>query len=130
MLNSVLVICAGASLGALLRWVLGTSLNMLFPAIPLGTLLANLIGGYLIGLVLVVFSGLPELSPAWRLFMITGLLGGLTTFSTFSVEVTILIQQNKWLLALTAISLHVLGSLLMTILGVWTATTLKNGWFD
>lgn len=130
MLNSVLVICAGASLGALLRWVLGTSLNMLFPAIPLGTLLANLIGGYLIGLVLVVFSSLPELSPAWRLFMITGLLGGLTTFSTFSVEVTILIQQNKWLLALTAISLHVLGSLLMTILGVWTATTLKNGWFD
>jgi len=126
MLNSVFAICIGASLGALLRWALGASLNTLFPFIPLGTLLANLIGGYLIGLVLVLFSGLPELSPEWRLFLVTGLLGGLTTFSTFSAEVAILIQQGRWTLALAAISLHVLGSLLMTVFGVWTATTLKS----
>src|SRR5690606_33939271 len=117
-LNSVFAICIGASLGALLRWALGASLNTLFPFIPLGTLLANLIGGYLIGLVLVLFSGLPELSPEWRLFLVTGLLGGLTTFSTFSAEVAILIQQGRWTLALAAISLHVLGSLLMTVFGV------------
>lgn len=121
MLNSIFAICIGASLGALLRWSLGILLNALFPPIPLGTLLVNLIGGYLIGLVLSLLSGYPDISPVWRLFLVTGLLGGLTTFSTFSAEVTIMIQQSKLSLALITISLHVLGSLLMTMLGVLTA---------
>jgi fluoride exporter len=84
MLGSVLSISAGASLGALLRWLLAGRLNPLFPSLPLGTLAANLIGGYLVGVAVAIFANMPELSPQARLFVITGFLGGLTTFSTFS----------------------------------------------
>jgi CrcB protein len=126
MLHSILAISAGASAGAVLRWLLGRSLNTLFPAIPPGTLAANLIGGYLIGIAIAVFTGLPNLSPEWRLLIITGFLGGLTTFSTFSAEVVTLLQQGRLLWAGAAISLHVAGSLAMTILGLATVALIKR----
>lgn len=126
MLNSILAISAGASLGAVLRWILGSSLNTLFPAIPPGTLAANLIGGYLIGLSVAFFGQHAGLAPEWRLFVITGFLGGLTTFSTFSAEVTNLLQQGRLLWAGGAIATHVLGSLAMTLLGMATFTLFKR----
>ncbi|QOJ24853.1 MAG: fluoride efflux transporter CrcB [Gammaproteobacteria bacterium] len=126
MFNSLLAICLGASLGAVLRWWLGMSLNALFPAIPPGTLAANLIGGYLIGVALAVFAHHPGFAPEWRLFVITGFLGGLTTFSTFSAEVTTLIQEGRMLWAVGAISAHVIGSLVMTMLGLATVSAFKT----
>jgi CrcB protein len=126
MLHSILAISAGASAGAVLRWLLGRSLNTFFPAIPPGTLTANLIGSYLIGIAIAVFTGLPNLSPEWRLLIITGFLGGLTTFSTFSAEVVTLLQQGRLLWAGAAISLHVAGSLAMTILGLATVALIKR----
>ncbi|WP_292914112.1 fluoride efflux transporter CrcB [Nitrosomonas sp.] len=126
MFNSLLAICLGASLGAVLRWLLGMSLNALFPAIPPGTLAANLAGGYLIGVALAVFAHHPGLAPEWRLFVITGFLGGLTTFSTFSAEVTTLIQEGRMLWAFGAISAHVIGSLVMTMLGLATVSAFKT----
>jgi CrcB protein len=126
MLNSMLAISVGAALGAVMRWLLGLSLNALFPTIPPGTLVANLIGGYLIGIALAVFAGQPGLAPEWRLLIITGFLGGLTTFSTFSAEVATLIQQQRLLWATTAIGAHVIGSLIMTLLGLATVAVLKR----
>jgi len=126
MLNSIIAISAGASLGAVLRWLLGLALNALFPAIPPGTLVANLVGAYLIGIALSVFAEHPALSPEWRLLVITGFLGGLTTFSTFSAEVTTLLQQQRLLWAGAAISAHVVGSLAMTLLGLATMVALKR----
>ncbi|MBK6959384.1 MAG: fluoride efflux transporter CrcB [Nitrosomonas sp.] len=126
MFNSILAICIGASLGAVLRWLLGMSLNALFPAIPLGTLVANLIGGYLIGVALAIFANHPGFAPEWRLLVITGFLGGLTTFSTFSAEVTVLIQEGRILWATGAISAHVIGSLVMTMLGLATVSAFRT----
>lgn len=126
MFNSILVISVGASLGAVLRWLLGVSLNALFPAIPPGTLAANLIGGYLIGVAVAFFVNHPALAPEWRLLVITGFLGGLTTFSTFSAEVMALLQQGRLLWAGVAISTHVFGSLAMTVLGMATMTLLRK----
>lgn len=126
MLQSIVAICAGASLGALARWGLGLGLNSAFSAIPLGTLAANLIGGYFIGLALGLFAQQPELPAHWRLFVITGFLGGLTTFSTFSSEVTDLLQEGRLSLAVGAILLHVVGSLSMTLLGLASAEMLKR----
>ncbi|AKH37693.1 MULTISPECIES: fluoride efflux transporter CrcB [Nitrosomonas] len=126
MFHSILAICIGASLGALLRWLLGSTLNALFPAIPPGTLIANLIGSYLIGIAIALFANHPELAPQWRLFIITGFLGGLTTFSTFSAEIITLIQQERLFLAAGAISLHVIGSLLMTMLGLATISLFRS----
>ncbi|MDP1787209.1 fluoride efflux transporter CrcB [Nitrosomonas sp.] len=126
MFNSLLAICFGASLGAVLRWLLGMSLNALFPAIPLGTLVANLIGGYLIGVALAIFANHPGFAPEWRLLVITGFLGGLTTFSTFSAEVTVLIQEGRILWATGAISAHVIGSLVMTMLGLATVSAFRT----
>lgn len=126
MLHSILAISVGASLGAVSRWLLGLSLNTLFPAIPPGTVAANLIGGYLIGVALAVFAAAPNLAPEWRLLIITGFLGGLTTFSTFSSEVTTLIQQGRLAMAATAITVHVGGSLLMTLIGLGTVAAFKR----
>ena len=123
---SILAISIGASGGAVLRWLLGMSLNALFPTIPPGTLAANLIGGYLIGVAISVFAQHPGLLPAWRLLVITGFLGGLTTFSTFSAEVTLLLQQGRVLWATAAIALHVLGSLTMTLMGLASAVMLRR----
>lgn len=86
MLKSLIVIAVGASLGAWLRWLLGMKLNALFPTIPPGTVVANMVGGYIIGLAIAFFAASPTLSPEWRLLLITGFCGGLTTFSTFSAE--------------------------------------------
>lgn len=118
MLKSLIVIAVGASLGAWLRWLLGIKLNALFPTIPPGTLVANMVGGYIIGLAIAFLAASPTLSPEWRLLIITGFCGGLTTFSTFSAETVVLIQQGRLLWALGSISLHVMGSLAMTAAGL------------
>ena len=117
---SVLSICIGASLGALARWGLGLWLNP-GAIIPWGTLAANLIGGYLVGVCVAVFNNLPELDPVWRLALVTGFLGALTTFSSFSAEVVGMIQLQRYALALGTATLHLLGSLTLTILGLKTA---------
>jgi CrcB protein len=125
MWKSILAIALGAALGAVLRWVLGLKFNSLFPTIPLGTLSANLLGGYIIGLAIAYFAQMPGLAPEWRLLIITGFCGGLTTFSTFSAEVVTLLQQGRLTWAVGAISVHVAGSLLMTLLGMATWQWLK-----
>jgi fluoride exporter len=116
----ILAVGVGAALGAWLRWALGALLNGLFPAIPPGTLVANLIGGYVIGGAIGYFSQAPGISAELRLFIITGFCGGLTTFSTFSAEITDLFQQARWGAMSAAIGLHVGGSLAMTLLGIAT----------
>jgi CrcB protein len=118
MLKSLLVIAVGASVGAWLRWLLGVKLNALFPTIPPGTVVANMVGGYIIGLAIAFLATSPSLSPEWRLLIITGFCGGLTTFSTFSAETVALIQEGRLLWALGSVSLHVVGSLAMTAAGL------------
>ena len=118
MLKSLFVIAVGASLGAWLRWLLGMKLNALFPTIPPGTVVANMVGGYIIGLAIAFLAASPTLSPEWRLLIITGFCGGLTTFSTFSAETVALIQEVRLVWALGSISLHVAGSLAMTAAGL------------
>jgi fluoride exporter len=115
---AVLAVFGGAGCGALLRWWLGAWLNPLFPTIPLGTLAANLVGGLLVGAATSFFAHNGGLSPEWRLLVITGFLGGLTTFSTFSAEVVHLIGRNEYWWALGAASAHLVGSLLLTALGI------------
>ena len=120
---SVIAICVGACLGALARWQLGLWLNPPTSEagiFPWGTLAANLIGGYLIGLGMGIFQNLPQIDPEWRLLCITGFLGALTTFSTFSIEVVGMLQQGRLLLALSTASVHLIGSLLLTYLGLYT----------
>lgn len=126
MLLSVLAIGIGAAFGAVLRWVLGTQLNALFPFIPPGTLAANLLGGYLIGVAIAFFAAFPALAPEWRLLVITGFLGGLTTFSTFSAEVVSQIMEGRLTWALGAVVVHVAGSLAMTMLGIGTVAVLRH----
>jgi CrcB protein len=126
MLNSVIAISAGASLGAVLRWLLGTALNALFPTVPPGTLAANLIGGYLIGVAIAYSANNAALPAEWRLLVITGFLGGLTTFSTFSAEVTTLLQQGRFAWAGAEIAVHVIGSVAMTLLGLATVASLAR----
>ncbi len=125
MLIAFLAIGCGAALGAWLRWGLGLWLNPIFPTLPYGTLAANLLGGYLIGLAMAFFAHSPGLPAEWRLFLVTGLLGGLTTFSTFSAEIFTLISRNQLGWAITASAAHLLGSLAMTGLGVWTFRLLR-----
>jgi fluoride exporter len=125
MLNSILAISLGASLGAILRWVLGLVLDSMSVAITMGTLAANLIGGFLIGVAMAFFSAHTELSPQWRLLIITGFLGGLTTFSSFSSELTSMIQEGRLSIALITVMLHVVGSILMTFLGIYTYQLFK-----
>jgi CrcB protein len=118
---AVVAICIGASAGALLRWQLGVWLNpsdATGSVLPLGTLAANLIGAYLIGVCVAVFQSLPQLDPAWRLALITGFLGALTTFSSFSAEVVAMLGQQRYGLALVTAVLHLLGSLALTIVGI------------
>lgn len=117
---SVLAISLGACVGALLRWRLGLWLNQPHGLLPWGTLAANWIGAYAIGLAMAVFHANPHIDPVWRLAIVTGLLGALTTFSTFSIEVVTLLQQGRLALALGVASLHLLGSLLLTWLGLKT----------
>jgi CrcB protein len=116
----------GAALGAWLRWGLGFWLNTIHPAIPMGTLAANLLGGYLVGLAIAHFSQHPGIAPEWRLFIVTGFLGGLTTFSTFSAEVFTLLSRARYLAGVATMGLHVLGSLAMTGLGVLSYKLLRG----
>ena len=118
MWKPILAISLGAALGALLRWQLGLKLNSLFPTLPPGTLAANLVGGFIIGLAVAYFAQAPDIAPEWRLLIITGFCGGLTTFSTFSVETVTLLQQGRLAWAMGEIAIHVSGSLLMTFVGL------------
>ena len=118
---SVIAICIGASIGALARWGLGLWLSP-GAIIPFGTLAANLIGGYLIGICVAVFQAMPQLDPVWRLALVTGFLGALTTFSSFSAEVVGMLQQQRYALALGTTAVHLFGSLLLTVAGIKTAS--------
>jgi len=119
-----LAVFGGAGCGALLRWWLGAWLNPIFPTIPLGTLAANLIGGLLVGVASAFFTHHAGLSPEWRLLVITGFLGGLTTFSTFSAEVVTLISRQEHWWALGTASAHLFGSLVLTGAGILIAHAL------
>ncbi len=120
MFASVISISVGAALGALLRWGLAGRFNPVSPSLPLGTLAANLIGGYLIGVAVAYFADRPDLPAEVRLFVITGFLGGLTTFSTFSAEVVAQMHEGRLLTAFTTAMVHMLGSFTLTALGMWT----------
>ena len=120
-LLSVTVICIGACLGALARWGLGLWLNGPGALIPYGTLASNLVGAYLVGVAVAVFQALPQLDPAWRLALITGFLGALTTFSSFSAEVVVMLGAERYLLAFCTAALHLFGSLLLTMAGIKSA---------
>jgi CrcB protein len=124
---AVIAICIGACLGALARWQLGLWLNPSTSedgSLPLGTMAANLIGGYLIGVCVGIFQNMPQLSPEWRLLCVTGFLGALTTFSTFSAEVVGMLQQGRLGLAVFTAGIHLLGSLVLTYLGLYTVKLL------
>ena len=125
MWKAVVAVCIGSSLGALLRWWLGLFLNAHFPTIPPGTLAANLIGGYIIGVAMAVFAADTAIAPEWRLLVITGFCGGLTTFSTFSAEIVTLMQQGRLLWAAGHAATHLVGSVLMTFAGVGTVAWLR-----
>jgi CrcB protein len=124
MFQSIVVISVGAALGAVSRWFLALGLNTVWAAMPLGTLAANLVGGYLVGLASSFFAANGNLPIEFRLLVVTGFLGGLTTFSTFSAEVVEILQSGAYVRAFLTIGLHLLGSLALTILGM-----ASYGWF-
>jgi CrcB protein len=120
----ILAVFGGAGCGALLRWWLGGLLNPVFPTIPLGTLAANLIGGLLVGVASAFFTHNTGMPPELRLLIITGFMGGLTTFSTFSIEVVTLIGRQEYWWAMGAASAHLIGSLVLTAIGILMANAL------
>jgi CrcB protein len=124
--RSLVAVAIGGMLGCLLRWMLAMLLNRLFPALPPGTLAANLIGCYIIGIAIAFFLQYPAFAPEWRLFVTTGFCGGLTTFSTFSVEVVLLMQNGRLPWAMATIAAHLVGSLLMTFAGIATVTWARS----
>ena len=128
---TIIAICIGASLGALARWQLALWLNpnnLVVDSItmPWGTLAANLMGGYLVGVCVAVFQAMPDLDPVWRLALVTGFLGALTTFSSFSAEVVNMLNQGRYALALLTAGLHLFGSLALTIVGIKSAGYVIN----
>ena len=126
MWRSFIAVAVGGALGCLFRWYLAIFLNRYFPAIPPGTLAANLIGCYVIGVAVGFFTANPAIPLEWRLFITTGFCGGLTTFSTFSAEVVMLMQSGRSMLALGAIGAHLIGSLVLTFAGIATVAWLKG----
>jgi len=126
MLKSIIVISVGAIAGALLRWWLGNALNSHFPTIPPGTLTANLIGAYVVGIENELFAAYPAIAPEWRLLVITGFCGALTTFSTYSAELVTLLQQGRAAWACAAALVHLGGSIVMTFAGIGTVAWLKQ----
>jgi len=126
MWKAVVAISLGAALGAVARWQLGERLNSLFPTMPPGTLAANLIGAYIIGLAIPFFASSSAVGAEWRLLVITGFCGGLTTFSTFSAELAALVQEERLIWALLTTGAHVVGSLLMTFAGMATILWAKS----
>ena len=123
-MSAVIAICIGACVGALARWQLGTWLNSQEALLPWGTLVANLIGGYLVGGCVALFQAQPDLDPAWRLLLVTGFLGALTTFSSFSAEVVAMLSAGRLGIAIATACLHLFGSLLMTLAGLKTVALL------
>jgi CrcB protein len=121
-----LAVGVGAAIGAWMRWLLGLALNAVLPALPLGTLVANLVGGFLIGVAVEFFGARAGLSPEWRLLVVTGFLGGLTTFSTFSAEAVSLLSRQQLGWAVLHIAGHLLGSLVMTLLGIHAMRSLQG----
>lgn len=117
MLKSLCAVIIGGSAGCVIRWLLAIRLNALFPNLPPGTLLVNFLGGLIIGGALALFTRQPHLDPAWRLLVTTGLCGGMTTFSTFSLEIFTQLQTGNYTWALVSVLMHVVGSILMTALG-------------
>ena len=126
MLAQFFAVGVGAAVGAWLRWLLGVWLNSLAPVLPMGTLAANLLGGYLVGMAVGFFSAHSGIAPEWRLLVMTGFLGGLTTFSTFSAEVVTMIGREQYAWAMATGALHLLGSLLLTGLGILTMRLLLD----
>jgi fluoride exporter len=124
--NGFIAVGLGAAIGAWARWGLSAWLNPRLVFFPLGTFAANAIGGFLVGIAVACFVRHPELSPAWRLFAVTGFLGGLTTFSTYSAEVIVLIERGELLWALGVAAAHLLVSLLLTATGIWIYRSLAN----
>ena len=122
---SILAIFCGAGLGALLRAGFNLATVNVASMLPLGTFISNMVGGYLIGIAVAFFGNNPNLSPEWRLFVITGFLGGLTTFSSFSAEVVVFMQRGEVTWALGTALLHLIGSLCLTFLGILTYQALK-----
>jgi len=120
LIGQLAMIAAGATIGAWLRWGLSHWLNPRLPQFPLGTLAANLVGGYLVGIAVAYFATNTHVPPEWRLLAITGFLGGLTTFSTFSAEVVLLLQEERLAMAAALALVHLTGSLLLTALGFAT----------
>ena len=116
---SIFIICVGACFGALSRWGLANALNALTPTLPLGTLVVNIGGGFIIGIAVSTFGHNPNISNEWKLLIITGFLGSLTTFSTFSAEVVSHIQSGRMTLAIASILAHVFGSLAATLFGIF-----------
>lgn len=126
MLGTIAAISVGAAIGAVLRWALGTAMNALVPALPMGTLAANWIAAYVVGLAIAYFGGNPAISPTWRLFIITGFAGGLSTFSTFSAELLFLLREGRLGWSLGAVVLHTGGSLAMTALGIASLSLFRS----
>lgn len=124
MYKSLFAVVIGGSLGCVIRWILSMRLNALFPNLPPGTLVVNLVGGFIIGMALAFFVRQPHLDPAWKFFITTGLCGGMTTFSTFSAEVVVLLQNGNYSWAVISVLTHVIGSLLMTAAGFFVMTLL------
>jgi fluoride exporter len=129
MFQSFLAVAIGGALGSLFRWFLGVRLNGLYPDLPLGTLAANVIAGYIIGVAIAFFARLPQIPPEWRLFVTTGLMGGLSTFSTFSAEVVNKLQQGRLGWAAGEVAFHLSGSIIMTILGFATVAAVSRAAF-
>ena len=125
-MNGFIAVGIGAAFGAWLRWGLGLLLNPLFPTLPLGTLCANLLGGYLIGITIGIISLYESMPVEVRLLVITGFLGGLTTFSTFSAEVVTLFLRQQYVWACGSIALHLAGSLSLTLLGIGTINLIRS----
>lgn len=126
MYKSILVVAVGGALGSLLRWILGVRLNPIFTPLPYGTLAANLIAGYIVGVAIAFFAKMPGLAGEWRLLVVTGLMGGLSTFSTFSAEVAGHLQKEEFAWAFGEIFIHVTGSVVMTLIGFLTIAWLSR----
>jgi fluoride exporter len=124
--RSLIAVSVGGMLGCVLRWCLAIFLNRYLPAVPPGTLAANLIGCYIIGMAIAFFTAHPHFAPEWRLFITTGFCGGLTTFSTFSAEIVALLQSGRTVWAFGAVAAHLFGSLLLTFAGMATVVALKS----
>jgi fluoride exporter len=122
--GSIAAVGGGAAIGAWLRWGLSFALNPIFPTVPLGTVAANLVGGLLMGFAMELITRHTVLAPEMRMLVTTGFLGGLTTFSTFSAEVTTLLVRREWMWSVLTIGLHVVGSVALTVLGILIARTL------